>query len=77
MRAAAGRSELDFFFQPSEADEGFSAVFLLLVQPVGLEFHCRSVCVLNLQTLTRAISLVFSFPVSLVTPSLPSFHIWL
>lgn len=34
---------------------------LLLVQPVRLEFHCSLVCVLNLQTLTQAICLVFSY----------------
>lgn len=34
---------------------------LLPVQPVRLEFHCSLVCVLNLQTLTQAICLVFSY----------------
>lgn len=33
----------------------------LLLQPVILVFHCSLVCVLNLQTLTQAICLVFSY----------------
>lgn len=44
-----------------KGDEGFPCFALPSVAARAAEFHCRLGCVLNLQILTQAISLVFSY----------------
>lgn len=44
-----------------KVDEGFSGLRSSGVVARAAEFHCELGCVLNLQILTQAISLVFSY----------------